>query len=78
MRVDYGHPASDIVEGMEGYSDEDDEQGDTTREEDGVEWGEGEGSRSHSTESKGVGERSSPRKKPRITLARGEACVACR
>lgn len=74
-KVGYSH-SSGLQDGMdgdvEGDSDEENEHGDVTREEDG------EGSRSQSTESKEGGERSSPRKKQRITLARGEACVACR
>jgi len=60
----------------DGDSDDEDGEGDVTREEDGEI--DGVHSRSGSTESKEGRERSGSRKKPRITLARGEACVACR
>ena len=55
-------------------SDPEEGEGDTSLEDDRI----GERSTSQSTESKD-GERSNGRKKkPRITLARGGACVACR
>jgi len=63
--------AKDEVEG-DGDDDGDGEEVDTAKED--------EVKRSQSTESLGSWEREglSPKKKPRVTLARGGACVACR
>ena len=68
-----GHGSSSFTDLEHAVSDMDGEvDGDITREEDE---GESLGSRTQSTESKEGGER---KKKPRITLARGGACVVCR
>lgn len=74
MSREYGRLDS-APDGMaDGDSEGDDDEGDHTREEEG----DGEASRSQSADSKDGAERSGSKKKPRITLARGGACVACR